>query len=71
MDKKLNKIPKGANMTNPTENIIEIDEDNELLIETEMAYELAYEAAVFETAMQDMLDDPDYEPSIEREGMGW
>ncbi len=58
-------------MTNPTENIIEIDEDNELLIETEMAYELAYDAAVFETAMQDMLDDPDFEPSIEREGIGW
>ncbi len=48
-----------------------IDEDNELLIETEMAYELAYDAAVFETAMQDMLDDPDFEPSIEREGIGW
>ena len=58
-------------MVNPTENIIEIGEDNELLIETEMTEELAYDAAVFEAAMQDMLDDPDYEPSIEREGMGW
>ena len=57
-------------MINPTntENTI-IDEDNELLIETEMAEELAYDAAIFETAMRDMLDDPDYEPSIEREGM--
>ena len=53
-----------------TENII-IDEDNELLISVEMAEELAYDAAVFETAMRDMQDDPDFEPSIEREGIGW
>ena len=46
-----------------------INEDNELLIETEMAEELAYDAAVFEEAMRDMLDDPDYEPQIEREGL--
>ena len=46
-----------------------INEDNELLIETEMAEELAYDAAVFEEAMRDMLDDPDYKPQIEREGL--
>lgn len=46
-----------------------INEDNELLTETEMAEELAYDAAVFEEAMRDMLDDPDYEPQIEREGL--
>ena len=70
MANKINKTPKGAKMVNPTENII-IDEDNELLIDTEMAEELAYDAAVFETAMRDMMDDPDFEPSIEREGIGW
>ncbi len=53
-----------------TENII-IDEDNFLNISEEMAEELAYDAAVFETAMRDMMDDPDFEPSIEREGIGW
>jgi len=36
------------------QNII-IDEDNELLIETEMAEELAYDAAVFEEAMRDTV----------------
>jgi len=68
MDKKLNNTQQGANMTNPTENII-IDEDNFLNISEEMAEELAYDAAVFETAMRDMQADSDYEPSIEREGM--
>ena len=57
-------------MVNPTENII-IDEDNTIDVDSEFAEELAYDAAVFETAMRDMMDDPDFEPSIEREGIGW
>ena len=70
MANKINKTQKGVKMVNPTENII-IDEDNSIDVDTEFAEELAYDAAVFETAMRDMMDDPDFEPSIEREGIGW
>tara|TARA_Y100000034_G_scaffold76752_1_gene92223 strand:- start:306 stop:557 length:252 start_codon:yes stop_codon:yes gene_type:complete len=69
MDKDLNKTQKGANMTNPTKNII-IDEDNELLIDTEMAEELAYDAAVFEEAMKDMMDVEFYPEMLIPEGDG-
>jgi len=55
-------------MINPTENII-TDENIFDDISDEMLEELTYDAAVFETAMRDMQDDPDFEPSIEREGM--
>ncbi len=63
------QINKELKMTNPTENII-IDEDNELLIDTEMAEELAYDAAVFEEAMKDMMDVEFYPEMLIPEGDG-
>jgi len=56
MDKKLNKTPKGANMTNPTENII-IDEDNRLDISEEMDVEFYPEMLMPEG------DGDDYSPT--------
>ena len=64
MANKINKTPKGAKMVKPNEDIFEDISD-------EMADELAYDAAIFEAAMKDMMDDPDFEPSTEREGIGW
>ena len=68
-------------MTNPQDIII--DEDNIITVDEQMADEIAYanalrahhtaerEEAALQAAMDDMFGDPDFEPSIEREGINW
>ena len=63
--------------------VIIIDEDTIITADEQMADEIAYaaalhahhtdekEAAALQVAMDDMLVDPDFEPSIDREGIGW
>jgi len=63
MANKTNKTPKGAKMVKPNEGIFEDISD-------EMAEELAYDAAVFEEAMKDMMDVEFYPEMLMPEGDG-
>ena len=75
------KNKKGVKMVKPQDIII--DEDTIITGDEQLADEIAYAAALrahytaekeeaaLKAAMDDMFGDPDFEPSIEREGMGW